>query len=315
VQWFERKRATALAISQSGFAVGGLSAPALAWCFEMFGWRTTAFASGAVAFLTLIPLSFVFGPTPASIGQPIDGLSPAEVEAHDRRRAAHRARVSPVSFTAAQALRTRAFWMISLGHSSALLVVGAVMAHLQLYLVQDHAFSAHQAAVVAGVLPLVQLVGQFTGGFLGDRFSKQLIVVSAMVGHVVGLLLLAFAVPQWMIWAFIPLHGLAWGVRGPLMQAMRADYFGAASFGQIMGISSLIIMLGQIGGPLLAGWMDDTTGSYQAGFVVVAALASLGVVFFALATPPRPPVSAAPAPTPADQALSPSAHRPDERHH
>ena len=99
-----------------------------------------------------------------------------------------------------------------------------------------------------------------------------------------------------MIWAFIPLHGLAWGMRGSLMQAMRADYFGAASFGQIMGISSLIIMLGQIGGPLLAGWMDDTTGSYRSGFVVVALLASLGVVFFALATPPPAPATAEPGP-------------------
>jgi MFS family permease len=113
------------------------------------------------------------------------------------------------------------------------------------------------------------------------------------------LLLLAFAASQWMIWAFIPLHGLAWGVRGPLMQAMRADYFGAASFGQIMGISSLIIMLGQIGGPLLAGWMDDTTGSYRAGFVVVAVLASMGMVFFVLASPPGPPAPTQPAVTPA----------------
>lgn len=289
VQWFERKRATALAISQSGFAVGGLSAPVLVWAFDTFGWRTTAFVSGILAFVTLMPLSLVFGPTPAAIGQPVDGLTEAQVAAHDDRRAAHRARVSRVSFTAKEAMRTRAFWMVSLGHSSALFVVGAVMAHLQLYLVQDHGFSAQGAARTASVLPLVQLLGQFGGGFLGDRVSKQLLVVVAMVGHVAGLLLLAFAVNDWMIWSFIPLHGLAWGVRGPLMQAMRADYFGAASFGQIMGISSLIIMIGQIGGPLLAGWLDDTTGSYRIGFTVVAVLASLGMVFFALAGPPRPP--------------------------
>lgn len=291
VQWFERKRATALAISQSGFAVGGLSTPLLVWCFGQYGWRATAFGTGVLALVTLLPLSFVFGPTPDDVGQPLDGISAEEAAALDARRVAHRARVSTVAFTASQALRTRAFWMISLGHSSALLVVGAVMAHLQLYLVQDHGFSAQHAASVAGVLPLVQLVGQVGGGVLGDRISKQLIVVVAMVGHVGGLLLLAFATTDAMVWAFIPLHGLAWGARGPLMQAMRADYFGSASFGQIMGISSLIIMLGQIGGPLLAGWLDDVTGSYRIGFIVVAVMASLGMVFFALATPPRPPAA------------------------
>ena len=282
VQWFERKRSTALAVSQAGFAVGGLSIPLLVWCFDTFGWRATAFASGLVSFVVLMPLSFVFGPTPASLGQAVDNLTDEEAAARDALRPAHRARVSSVHFTASQAIRTRAFWMISLGHSSALLVVGAVLAHLQLYLTEDQGFSPQGAARVAAVLPMVQLIGQLAGGVLGDRVSKQLLVVTAMVGHVSGLLLLAFATSVWMIWLFIPLHGLAWGVRGPLMQAMRADYFGSASFGQIMGISSMVIMLGQIGGPLLAGWLDDTTGSYRIGFIVVAVMASMGMAFFAL---------------------------------
>jgi len=289
VQWFERKRSTALAVSQSGFAVGGLFTPVLVWCFAQFGWRTTSFATGVLSFVVLMPLSFVFGPTPASVGQPVDGLTDAERDALDAQRSAHRARVSTVAFTATEAVRTRAFWMISLGHSAALLVVGAVMAHLQLFLTQDRGYTPQEAARVAAVLPIVQLFGQLFGGYLGDRISKQLIVVVAMVGHVVGLLLLAFGTGAWAIWLFIPLHGIAWGVRGPLMQAMRADYFGATSFGQIMGISSMIIMIGQIGGPMLAGWLDDTTGSYRIGFAVVAVLASLGMAFFALATPPAPP--------------------------
>jgi sugar phosphate permease len=289
VQWFERKRSTALAVSQSGFAVGGLFTPVLVWCFTQFGWRPTAFATGVISFVVLMPLSYVFGPTPASVGQPIDGLDDDERAALDEQRKSQRSRVSTVAFTASEALRTRAFWMISLGHSAALLVVGAVMAHLQLFLTQDRGYSPQEAAQVAAVLPLVQLGGQLFGGYLGDRISKQLIVVVAMVGHVVGLLLLAYGTSVWAVWLFIPLHGIAWGVRGPLMQAMRADYFGATSFGQIMGISSMIIMIGQIGGPLLAGWLDDTTGSYRSGFAVVAIMASLGMVFFALATPPAAP--------------------------
>ena len=44
-----------------------------------------------------------------------------------------------------------------------------------------------------------------------------------------------------MIVAFAVLHGWAWGARGPLMQAIRADYFGTASFGKIMGISTMIV--------------------------------------------------------------------------
>jgi len=80
------------------------------------------------------------------------------------------------------------------------------------------------------------------------------------------------------------------------MQALRADYFGASSFGFIMGLSSLIVMLGTVLGPIIAGVLADVTGSYRLGFIVLAVLAALGMMFFVLATPPNPP----------DRSLTPS---------
>ena len=73
------------------------------------------------------------------------------------------------------------------------------------------------------------------------------------------------------------------------MQALRADYFGSTSFAKIMGLSSVIVMMGMMGGPLVAGILADRTGSYQLGFTVLALMAGVGMVFFILATPPRPP--------------------------
>jgi hypothetical protein len=45
------------------------------------------------------------------------------------------------------------------------------------------------------------------------------------------------------------------------MTTIRADYFGAASFSSIMGISAIIVMIGR-DGPIVAGVLYDTTGSY-----------------------------------------------------
>jgi len=104
-----------------------------------------------------------------------------------------------------------------------------------------------------------------------------------------GLVLLALATAFWMVVAFAVLHGLAWGIRGPLMSALRADYFGSAAFGTITGISSMIVMLGMMAGPLVAGVLADRTGSYVPGFLVLATLAALGSVFFALAARPGRP--------------------------
>jgi OFA family oxalate/formate antiporter-like MFS transporter len=88
---------------------------------------------------------------------------------------------------------------------------------------------------------------------------------------------------------FAVLHGLAWGLRGPLMSAIRADYFGSLSFGTITGISSMIAMVGMMGGPLVAGVLADRTGSYVPGFSALAALAAVGSVFFVLARRPKLP--------------------------
>src|SRR2546428_5491639 len=54
-----------------------------------------------------------------------------------------------------------------------------------------------------------------------------------------ALIVLAFASAYWMVLLFAVLQGLSWGMRGPLMAAIRADYFGSASFGTITGVSSI----------------------------------------------------------------------------
>lgn len=285
VGWFERNRAKALSLSGTGFAIGGIVTPGVVWVLRTLGWRWTAALSGIVIVVVAYPLSAMFGQTPAERGDHVDGIPPGTSAATKPRAEG----VSDVHFTAGDAVRTRAFWMISLGHATALLVVGAVIAHLALYLTSEQGFSLQEASFVGGAMPLLQFVGQIGGGVLGDRMNKRVLASGAMIGHMIGLLLLTYATSRWMIWLFVPFHGLAWGVRGPLMQALRADYFGATSFAKIMGLSSLVVMMGMMGGPLVAGILADQTGSYRVGFTVLALLAGAGMLFFVFATPPRPP--------------------------
>ena len=101
-----------------------------------------------------------------------------------------------------------------------------------------------------------------------------------MLAHMVGLLFLAYATGPVMLVAFGVLHGIAWGLRGPLMAAMRADYFGRREIGMIIGLSALIYVLGQVGGPLLAGALADLTGNYRMAFTVIAMLVGAAALFF-----------------------------------
>jgi len=106
-------------------------------------------------------------------------------------------------------------------------------------------------------MTVMQVGGQLSGGWAGDRWSKRLMAAGCMLAHAAALILLASATAFWMVVAFAVLHGLAWGVRGPLMGALRADYFGSAAFGTISGFSSMILMFGMMGGPVIGGALAD----------------------------------------------------------
>ncbi len=286
VSWFERKRARALSLQTMGFALGGFAAPVIVAGYNLIGWRWTTALAGIVLSGAAWLASGITGQDREASGEPVDGIDASSVPGTERRAEG----VSDRHFTASEAFRTRAFWMISLGHGSALLVVSASMAHLALYLTEDRDFTAGKAAVLAGIVPAFQLLGTVLGGFLGDRFNKRLIAGVAMCMHAMALLLLTW-VDHWAaIGAFVVLHGLAWGVRGPQMQAIRADYFGATDFARIMGWSSIIITIGSMTGPLVAGSLADQTGNYRLGFTIVALAAAFGTVFWVLATPPTRPL-------------------------
>ena len=286
VNWFNRHRAKAVSISQIGFSLGGLSVPIVILSLELFGWRATAFGSGIIVLLIGLPLVQVVRHKPENHQEVQDGI----ILIDDSGGGTGPVRPSTQTqrdFTAREAMRTQAFWLISLGHASALLTVSAVMVHLVPHLTEGLKYSLSEAGAVVALMTAFQMVGQICGGFLGDRFDKRYICIGCMAGHTSGLLLVAFASSTLMVVAFALLHGLAWGMRGPLMVALRADYFGPSSFGTIMGFSSLIVMFGMSSGPIIAGYMADVSGNYQGGFALLACTAFLGSFCFLLAKPPQ----------------------------
>ena len=290
INWFERWRARALSSLSIGLALGGITVPIVAASLQAYGWRATAFASGLIAIVIGLPLAMVIKRRPEDHGETVDGLPPTPSVYSESKD--HPAPVTR-DFTVQEALRTRAFWLISLGHGFALLVVHAVVVHAISHMNQGLGYSVERAALVYGLVTVSQIGGVLVGWWIGDRVEKRLICAVCMVMHMVGLLLLTYAdvLPATFaaVLAFGVLHGVAWGLRGPFMQAMRADYFGRTAIGMILGLSLMIIMVGQVGGPMLAGILADLTGNYRLGFTILALTAGIGSLFFVLATRPERP--------------------------
>jgi sugar phosphate permease len=287
IHWFEKKRARALSMMQIGMAGGGLCVPLVAAALAIWGWRATAFASGVLIILICLPISFIIRSRPEDYGLRMDGAVPGSPDSiaglKDERKDGTR------DFTAREALRTQAFWLLSLGHGFALFVVMGVNTHAITHMKEGLGYSIEVASLVITLQTVAQLCGVGIGAWIGDRLNKRLISAGCMLGHMAGLLFLTYAVNGAMIVAYALLHGAAWGLRGPMMQAIRADYFGRSAIGMILGLSFMIIVIGQVGGPMIAGILSDLTGNYRAGFTVLALLAGLGSAFFLFAKRPARP--------------------------
>jgi MFS family permease len=285
VPWFARRRSTALALMSIGISIGGLLVPLVAATVVEIGWRSALQLSAAVTLAAGLPLALLMRRSPAAYGQRPDGDGTREPGASPGRAA----RAQRADHTLSEALRTRAFWLLGIGHASALLVVSAVTVHLVAHVSEGRGFSLQQAATAVALVTLASGLGQVVGGPLGDRFDKRLIAAGAMLLHGGALLLLAWGPGWFAVVAFAVLHGVAWGARGPLMGSIRADYFGAAHFGAIMGASMMVFMVGQLVGPVLAGTLADLLGDYRVGFSILAVVASVASLSFWFASPPPPP--------------------------
>jgi MFS family permease len=283
VHWFERRRARALSIMALGLAAGGIAVPLVGWAMQTYGWNRTAFGSAVVTLVIGLPLARIVRRNPAEMGETMDGLPPApppEPTLGGTLPAQAR------SFTAGEAVRTRAFWLLGLGHAFALLVVTGVNVHAISHMKEGLGYTLSQASFVITLMTLSQAAGVLLGAAMGDRWNKRRVAAGCMLAHAIGLLMLTYAAHPAMLGAFAIFHGVAWGLRGPFMQALRADYFGLQAIGMILGLSAVLISVGQVAGPMIAGAFADWTGNYRAGFTLIAVVAGSGSLLFMMARKP-----------------------------
>ena len=290
--WFVRRRSAALGIMLSGMGVGGLMIPGLVWFLSRYGWRATALMSGILVLVIGLPATQLMRRRPEDHGLLPDGEQAATsrdpVAASDRSRPSNPAEPD---FTARQALRTSAFWLLALVHASALLIVGSVLVHQIPHMVEGIGLSQERAASIVAMLVVVTMSGQLVGGYLGDRLNKRLCIFAAMWLHAIGLIIFAYATSATGVMVFAVVHGVAWGTRGTLINAIRADYFGRAAYATIMGYNSLLVMVGMSIGQIFSALIRDLSGSYRSAFLVLAGIAAVSSIAALLARPPVVPAA------------------------
>ncbi len=273
-RWFNRRRSIAIGIAQCGDGIGGMLVPILAFSIATFGWRNTALAGGPILLLVGISLSSLFRSKPEDLGLLMDGERPAQTGPAASGKAVSTPGTSywdePL-ITLWGALKMPAFWFIACAHSLTLFMVTAVNIH-QIPALVSTGLDYATAALVLSVNTGCTVAGRLIFGFLGDRFKPQQALAGCFLVQAVAVLFLAHAQNLAMALVFAVLYGLSFGGRGPLLIAIRSDFFGRRSFATILGISQTILMAGTITGPVFAGWVYDVTRSYAIAFWIMAAI-------------------------------------------
>jgi len=135
----------------------------------------------------------------------------------------------------------------------------------------------------------VAIIFQFLGGWIGDRIPKNvaLFIFTAIQG--IGVVFLTLGPEMINFYAFAVLFGIGFGGRTPLTTAIRGDYFGRASFGKILGISTVPMNVLLLVAAPMAGFMRDELGDYDMAFLLLAGLNMAGAVLFLIARKPKLP--------------------------
>ena len=281
--WFARNRSTAMALSMEGFLVGGMVlVPLLAFAIDPDavgrpGWRNTALAIGLFLVVVAFPVSRLVRNAPEPYGQYPDG----EATARPRRAAAATSGGDDdePDFTWQEAVRTRSFWLITMGHACSSVVIVTITVHLGPML-DDRGFSLQTVGWVVGAYTGVAAIFTLLGGYVGDRLPMRfaLFGFSAVQSGAVLVLLLADTAP--MVFLFAALMGVGFGGRNPLTTAIRGVYFGRKAFASITGMSMIPMNVMLLAAPLFAGIMFDATQSYAVPMVVVAIVSLAGSTLF-----------------------------------
>jgi sugar phosphate permease len=284
--WFVARRALAASIANVAEKTGLVLLPLLAFAvISAHGWRTAWLAIGTVVLIVgLLPSWLLMIRRPEDIGQNPEGLdTPASTGPVGTGSTA---RVVEPMFTRAAALKTRAFWMLSLFTLMIYPVQAGMSLHQAAHLI-ERGLSAGAAATSVSTFTLFSIVSTLAFGAVLRRIGVPVALATTGVLLVGAALTMASAASTPIAVTSATLFGLGIGGMQVVLPVAWADYFGRRNFGAIRGVALTIQVTAQAMGPLISGLLRDWTGSYAVSLACFAVLSAIGALAALLIRPPQ----------------------------
>jgi len=270
-RWFHKKRATAMGIAMTGFALGAVIWPPITqWLISSYDWQWAFVALASVTALVAIPAAQFMRHSPQRAGLLPYGEN-APVEGERESSLADRG-LSP-----REAVKTRHFWLWGPILLCFFFCLDLIVTHIIAYAL-DTGVPAMVAAATLSIIAGISIIGRLSGGTISDRVGLRKMASGSLVLVTLSLITLFSNQGSWSFYAFTLIFGLGYGLFIVMESAMPAELFGAKSLGTIMATLGLFAMTGSATGRTLAGAIFDITGSYQVAFLLCVILAVTSVI-------------------------------------
>ncbi len=276
-RWFVRRRGAMTGVAKVGTGVGQLLVPVIAAALiGAFGWRNAAFIIGTASLLILVVVAQLMRRDPRSVGQHPDGVDietgPAPVGARE------------TGMSVAGAARTRQFWILCAAQLTIFFCLLTVMIHIVPH-ATDLGIAPAVAATILSTIGAASIAGRLTIGTLLDRLGGRRSLGICFVILLASFVWLQSAESTWTLFLFAMVYGFAHGGFFTVMSPTLAEFFGTGSHGVIFGIVLFSGTIGGAAGPVLAGTLFDTTGSYEVVFLILTGVSVLGLLLTAVLQP------------------------------
>ncbi len=273
--WFNLKKAKALALLSVFHGAGAALLPIMALGISSFGWRW-ATAIGGVVFITAALPSMIFTrSTPEEMGLTPDGIEQATPQSPGQPGS------GPGGMELREAMGTWFFWVVGLGTACMLFANLSVIAHFVAILVSKGSTESTGATLLS--VQLVMAVPYvIVGGWATDRFGGAKVLVGVMVGVTAGVGVLLWATD---IWSYVIATVLlaSGGAVWPVLWAGLGYVYGRAHYNVIRLSIYSILILGMSTGPYFAGLSFDRTGDYSYWLTTLLFVCAAGIVTLAIA--------------------------------
>jgi len=188
-------------------------------------------------------------------------------------------------FSPKEMAATSQFWLIWLmyacGSVAGLMIIGqlAIIAKLQANIAWAFVFVAF--------LAIFNSSGRVVGGFLADKLGRTNTLLIVFVAQAINMFFFSTYTTSNLLLMGIGIAGICYGALFSIFPALTFDYFGMKNGGVNYGIVFTSWGLAGVIGPIMAGYVVDSTQSYHLAYMVSAGLLVISTILVLFLKAPK----------------------------